>query len=138
MEVIATKRGGQKLCFEGFMYTYKNETTDKLIWRCVNRDDAVKYTAILQTSKNMDNPDTKKPQPFLLHDNGPDADERVVIFAKEHHIQKLADSDVWCMDGNFAMAPSIFMQLYVIQGRVSGVFCSISARTLTEKDSDKL
>jgi hypothetical protein len=54
--------------------------------------------------------------PFLLHDNGPDADERVVIFAKEHHIQKLADSDVWCMDDNFAMAPSIFMQLYVIQG----------------------
>jgi hypothetical protein len=104
----------------------------------VNRDDAVKYTAILQTSKNMDNPDTKKPQPFLLHDNGPDADENVVIFAKEHHIQKLADSDVWCMHGNFAMAPSIFMQLYVIQGRVSGVFCSISARTLTEKDSDKL
>ena len=63
-----------------------------------------------------------KPQPFLLHDNGPDADERVVIFTKEHHIQKLADSDVWCMDGNFAMAPSIFMQLYVIQGRISGVF----------------
>ena len=179
----------------------------------MKRDDAVKCTAILQTSKNMDNPDTKKPhnhqpdenavtilkyrdtmkrkatlsldkpnqifthanaqlpddtkayipssdtckrvlrrvraqhrprepqtlqeldidgawpmtrgenpQPFLLHDNGPDADERVVIFAKEHHIQKLADSDVWCMDGNFAMAPSIFMQLYVIQGRVSGVF----------------
>ena len=61
------------------------------------------------------------PQPFLLHDNGPDADERVVIFAKEHHIQTLADSDVWCMDGNFAMIPSIFMQLYVIQGRVSPV-----------------
>jgi hypothetical protein len=27
----------------------------------VKRDDAVKCTAILQTSKNMDNPDTKKP-----------------------------------------------------------------------------
>jgi hypothetical protein len=25
------------------------------------------------------------PQPFLLHDNGSDANERVVIFAKEHH-----------------------------------------------------
>jgi hypothetical protein len=61
------------------------------------------------------------PQPFHLHDNAPDADERVMIFAKEHHIQKLADSDAWCMDDNFAMAPSIAMQLYVIQGRVSGV-----------------
>jgi hypothetical protein len=39
----------------------KNETTDKLIWHCVKRDDAVKCTAILQTSKNMDNPDMKKP-----------------------------------------------------------------------------
>ena len=50
MEVIATKRGEQKLCFEGFMYTKKNVPTDKLIWRCVKRDDAVKCTAILQTS----------------------------------------------------------------------------------------
>jgi hypothetical protein len=25
MEVIATKRGGQKLCFEGFMYTQKRK-----------------------------------------------------------------------------------------------------------------
>ena len=62
------------------------------------------------------------PQPFLLHDNGSDADERVVIFAKEHHIQTLSDSDVWCMDGNFAIAPSISMQLYVIQGCASPVF----------------
>jgi hypothetical protein len=54
MEVIATKRGGKKLCFEGFMYTHK---TDKLIWRCVNRHDVVKCTAILQTSKNMNNSD---------------------------------------------------------------------------------
>ena len=60
-------------------------------------------------------------QPFHLHGNAPDADERVMIFAKEHHIQKLADSEAWCMDDNFTMAPSIFMQLYVIQGRVSGV-----------------
>jgi hypothetical protein len=178
----------------------------------VKKDDAVKCTAILQTSKNMDNPDMKKPynhqpdenaitiakcrhhekksqinanaqlpddakayipssdtckrvlrrfcaqnrprepqtlqeleidgawpmttgdnpQPFLLHDNGSDATERVVIFAKEHHIQKLADSNVWCMDGNFAMAPSIFMQLYVIQGRVSGVFVPLQRKTRYE------
>jgi hypothetical protein len=75
------------------------------------------------------------PQPFLLHDNGSDANERVVIFAKEHHIQKLADSDVWCMDGNFAMAPSIFMQLYVIQGRVSGVFVPLQRKTRTSYES---
>ena len=75
------------------------------------------------------------PQPFLLHDNGSDANERVVIFAKEHHIQKLADSNVWCMDGNFAMAPSIFMQLYVIQGSVSGVFVPLQRKTRTSYES---
>ena len=42
-----------------------------------------------QTLQELDNL-----QPFHLHDNAPDADERVMIFAKEHHIQKLADSDV--------------------------------------------
>ena len=75
MDVIATKRGGQKLCFEGFMYTQKIETTHKLIWRCVKRDDAVKCTAILQTSKNMDNPDMKKP-----HSHQPD--ENAITIAK--------------------------------------------------------
>jgi hypothetical protein len=40
----------------------------------------------------------------LVHDNAPDADERVMIFAKEHHIQKLANSDTLCMDDNFTMA----------------------------------
>jgi len=62
------------------------------------------------------------PQQFLLYDNGPDADERIVMFGTVDQVQKLATSDVWCMDGNFAMAPRIFKQLYVIQGRVSGVF----------------
>ena len=199
-----------------------------MIWRCVKRDDAVKCTAILQTSKNMDNPDMKEPhshqpdenaitiakcrddmkrkakltldkpnhifthanvqllddaktyiqrsdtckrvlrrvraqhrprepqtlqeldidgawsmttgdnlQPFHLHDNVPDA-ERVMIVAKEHHIQKLADSEAWCMDDNFAMALSIFMQLYVIQGRISGVCVPLVYVILQRKTSDKL
>ena len=41
----------------------------------MNRDDAVKCTAILQTSKNMDNPDMKKP-----HSHQPD--ENAIIIAK--------------------------------------------------------
>lgn len=62
------------------------------------------------------------PTRFLLYDNGTAADERIIIFASETHLAQLAASDTWCMDGNFAMAPHIFMQLYVIQARVSNVF----------------
>ena len=42
MEVLTTNYKQQKLCFEGFMYTEKSETADKLIWCCVKGDDAVK------------------------------------------------------------------------------------------------
>jgi hypothetical protein len=41
----------------------------------VKRDDAVKCTAILQTSKNMDNPDMKEP-----HSHHPD--ENAITIAK--------------------------------------------------------
>ena len=59
----------------------KNETTDKLIYRCVKKDDAVKCTAILQTSKNMDNPDMKKP-----YNHQPD--ENAITIAKYRDTMK--------------------------------------------------
>jgi len=43
-------------------------------------------------------------QQFLLHDNGPDADELIVIFATEAHVEQLAASDTWCMNGTFGAA----------------------------------
>jgi hypothetical protein len=43
------------------------------------------------------------------------------MFHIVHIYPEAANSDAWCMDDNFTMAPSIFMQLYVIQGRVSAV-----------------
>lgn len=182
MEIISTKRGGQKLCLDGFMYTKKTEskTADRIVWRCVQRDAAVPCPSTLQTTKSLTNPvlqkshtheadqnavviakcrdgmkrkaetscnrpnqiytaanaqlpddakadlpsaDTCKrvlrrarsrnhpaepqtlqdftvagtwalttgddPQQFLLYDNGPEADERVVMFATADHMQKL-------------------------------------------------
>ena len=214
MEIITTKRGGQKLCLDGFMYTCKHVAKQKneITWRCVKRTSSG-CKAILQTTKDYedatlqtvhnhisdnvgaeieitrhgmkstakttnDKPnqivtfatstasdqvkarlpeaDTlkrvlrrvraahrpKEPQTlqelsiqhpwtqtvgdnqtdFLLFDNGPHADERVIVFATEDHVRKLAGSDKWCMDGTFAVAPLLFTQLYVIQGIVNGVF----------------
>ena len=42
----------------------------------------------------------ENPVTFLLYDNGPDADERV-LFATVDHMHIHATSDTWCMDGNF-------------------------------------
>ncbi|KAG7171033.1 putative Inosine-5'-monophosphate dehydrogenase 1b-like 10, partial [Homarus americanus] len=51
------------------------------------------------------------PQPFLVYDNRPDSDSRVIAFANEQNLRLLARSDMWMMDGNFAMAPPKFMKL---------------------------
>lgn len=70
---------------------------------------------------------------FFFYDNGTASDEHIIIFASESHLAQLAASDTWCMDENFAMAPHIFMQLYVIQARVSNVFLPMTYILLQRK-----
>ena len=50
--------------------------------------------------------------PPTLYDNGPDADERVIVFETEVHLQQLASCDTLCMDATFVVAPRLFHQLY--------------------------
>ena len=67
------------------------------------------------------NGNVKNPSNFMLHDNGINAGERVIIFATEENLRRLC---MWFMDGNFAMAPNLFRngQLYVIMSQAnSGV-----------------
>lgn len=73
------------------------------------------------------------PTAFLHFDNGPDADERVVVFSTQDHLQRLASCDTWCMDGTFAVAPHLFGQLYVIHGSVNGVFLPLVYALLQRK-----
>ena len=42
------------------------------------------------------------------------ADERMLIFATIENLRRLSEATTWYMDGNFAMAPNHFAQLYVI------------------------
>jgi len=56
----------------------------------------------------------QNPERFLLHDNGTAADARIIVFATDADMRRLAAADRWFMDGNFAMAPPQFLQLYVI------------------------
>lgn len=55
------------------------------------------------------------PKPFLVSDNGPETRDRVIVFGTEEGLRHLARSTRWYMDGNFAMAPGIFGQLYIIR-----------------------
>ena len=49
-----------------------------------------------------------------MYDNGVDAEERVIVFATDDNLHRLCQAHTWHMDGNFAMAPQLFSQLYVI------------------------
>ena len=55
------------------------------------------------------------PEPFLIYDNGPLAESRILAFATEQGLRQLAASDTLFMDGNFDMAPPLFTQIYTIR-----------------------
>lgn len=55
------------------------------------------------------------PEEFLLYDNGPNANNRILVFGTSDGLSLLAGADTLYMDGNFAMAPNIFKQIYVIR-----------------------
>ena len=55
------------------------------------------------------------PQQFLVYDNGPDTDSRVIIFGASDVLQHLSTAETWFMDGNHTVAPTGFCQLYVIR-----------------------
>ncbi|KAG7159849.1 putative MULE transposase domain-containing protein 6, partial [Homarus americanus] len=55
------------------------------------------------------------PEEFLLYDNGPNANNRLLVFGISDGLRLLACADILYMDGNFAVAPNIFKQIYVIR-----------------------
>ena len=51
---------------------------------------------------------------FLLYDNGPESQSRMVVFATDL-LLRLLQANTWMMDGNFKLAPAKVLQLYVIR-----------------------
>ncbi|XP_022162593.1 uncharacterized protein LOC111028312 [Myzus persicae] len=70
---------------------------------------------------------------FLLHDNGIDETERIIVFATDNCLKYLTEASIWYMDGNFSMAPLIFQQLYVIRVKVHSVFITAAFILLKNK-----
>ena len=200
MEVITSNKGGQKLIFNGFIYTKQITKPRNIRWRCVQRTTDCKATLTttldldvpkLVTAHNHDPSDTKvaavkcrsemkqqakqsfdkpsqimtqamsqidvaarvdlgmeesikrtlrnqrlgrippqpeslqdlvidgewalttgpDPQQFLIYDNGPDTDSRIIVFGASDALQHLSRADTWFMDGNHAVAPTLYAKL---------------------------
>ena len=55
---------------------------------------------------------------FLLHDSGPAAgDRRFLLFGLQRNMDALKQAKVWLTDGTFAVAPSLFKQLYTARAQ---------------------
>lgn len=51
---------------------------------------------------------------WLLHDNGPNAQHRLIVFARPHTLRLMSSSTTWFGDGTFKTAPSLVRQIYTI------------------------
>lgn len=76
------------------------------------------------------------PEPFLIYDNGQNSDSRIVVFASPPALRTLSTADTWFMDGNFAMAPPGFLQLYVIRVPLGSTTVGIAYALLQRKTQD--
>jgi len=76
------------------------------------------------------------PEPFLIYDNGQESDSRIVVFASPPALRTLSTADTWFMDGNFAMAPPGFLQLYVIRVPLGSTTVGLAYALLQRKTHD--
>ena len=76
---------------------------------------------------------TKDGERFLLYDNGPDSDNRIMIFATDMCLQLLSGAQTWFMDGT---APLLFKQIYIIRANLASSAVSCVYVFLQRKDQD--
>ncbi|KAL8571375.1 hypothetical protein ACOMHN_020367 [Nucella lapillus] len=74
------------------------------------------------------------PGQFLICDNGPNRADRLLVFATAAGLRLLEAVETFYMDGNFAMSPNIFCQIYVIRvllgnSPVTVVYALLPAKT---------
>ena len=72
-------------------------------------------------------------QRYLLFDNGPDAESRIIAFSSNSQLQLLLEARSWMMDGSFAMAPPLFSQLYSVRVPLSESTIAVAFAFLQHK-----
>ncbi len=73
-------------------------------------------------------------RPFLIYDNGHEAEKRIIIFLTQESMHHLANTKTWFMDGTYSTAPALFEQLFVIRAplgnsAISCVYAFLSGKT---------
>src|SRR5688572_20268439 len=84
---------------------------------CTNFPTEPQSLASLVIPENMQK--TLDGSNFLIKDSTI-GDNRILIFTTVANINHLNQSSIWIMDGTFKTVPTIFKQLYTIQGYVGG------------------
>lgn len=74
------------------------------------------------------------PSSFMIYDSRDQRPDRLIVFATDEALTRLALSNVWFMDGTFGCAPALFQQLYVIRvllgdNSISCVYAFMSTKT---------
>ncbi|KAL4131907.1 hypothetical protein QTP88_009141 [Uroleucon formosanum] len=70
---------------------------------------------------------------FLLHDNGIEETEPIIVFATNNCLRYLTETSTWYIDGNFSMTLLIFQQLYMIRVNINSVFITAAFILLKNK-----
>jgi len=112
MEFITSSHGGVKFINDGFAYTKKAEKTNRIRSECSQRKSTGCKGAVT-TSLLRDDLYVTVPH------NHP-AVAAVESLKVKTTMRHLAMAERWFMDGNSAMSPSQFQQLYVIRAPALG------------------
>ncbi|XP_022182656.1 uncharacterized protein LOC111042374 [Myzus persicae] len=76
---------------------------------------------------------------LLLKDSIEDQfEDRVIIFATDEGLKHLTEAETWMFDGNFALAHSIFQQLYVIRVKIHDLYITSNYSILFVRKKRKL
>ena len=70
---------------------------------------------------------------FLLHNSGPQDENRVIVFATLPELDLLSLYDDWFCDGTFSTAPTVFYQIYTIHASAEGCLIPIVYALLPDK-----
>ena len=72
-------------------------------------------------------------QKFLFYDDADGDDGRILAFATDANLRRLSRASRWYMDGTYAVAPQLFLQLYVIHVAVGERTCPVLYAMLEKK-----
>jgi len=119
---------------EQALTSFENEeTTKRMLRRKKNKGNPKKPSCFSELTINNEWA-MYKDERFLLFDNGPESNERIIIFSLDEGLVHLSEADTWFCDGNFKLCPEFFLQLYVIRVKkydkfITPIFCLLQNKT---------